>query len=87
MTAVSLQGCRVALDDVGAGYSSLTLLARVRPDVVTIDKALVQALPEPGAAAVVRALVTLAHDPGPRPPLSEDGARTPVSRPQPPKVS
>lgn len=57
-------GCRVALDDVGAGYSSLTLLARVRPHVVKIDKALVQAMPETGATAVVRALVGLAHDLG-----------------------
>lgn len=59
-------GCRVALDDMGAGYSSLTLLARVRPDVVKIDKALVQAVPEHGATAVVRSLVTLSHDLGAR---------------------
>lgn len=55
-------GCRVALDDVGAGYSSLSLLARVQPHVIKIDKALVQAMPETGASAVVRALVGLAHD-------------------------
>ena len=32
-------GWRVALDDVGAGWSSLSLLAAVRPDVVKLDKA------------------------------------------------
>lgn len=57
-------GARVALDDVGAGYSSLTLLAQVRPEVVKLDKALVQALPDAGATAVVRAVTALAHELG-----------------------
>src|SRR5204863_8205809 len=39
-------GWRVALDDVGAGWSSLSLLAAVRPDVGKLDKRLGQALPE-----------------------------------------
>ena len=43
-------GWRVALDDVGAGWSSLSLLAAVRPDVVKLDKALVQELPGRGRA-------------------------------------
>ena len=59
-------GCRVALDDVGAGYSSLNLLAAIRPDVVKIDRELVQALPDPAAVAVVRAIVNMSHDLGAR---------------------
>jgi EAL domain-containing protein (putative c-di-GMP-specific phosphodiesterase class I) len=54
-------GWRVALDDVGAGWSSRSMLAAVRPDVVKLDKALVQALPDDGARTVVRAAVDLAH--------------------------
>jgi EAL domain-containing protein (putative c-di-GMP-specific phosphodiesterase class I) len=54
-------GWRVALDDVGAGWSSLSLLAAVRPDVVKLDKRLVQELPDDGARTVLRALVDLAH--------------------------
>jgi EAL domain-containing protein (putative c-di-GMP-specific phosphodiesterase class I) len=54
-------GWRVALDDVGAGWASLSLLAAVRPDVVKIDRALVQELPDDGARTVLRALVDLAH--------------------------
>jgi EAL domain-containing protein (putative c-di-GMP-specific phosphodiesterase class I) len=54
-------GWRVALDDVGAGWASRSLLAAVRPDVVKIDKALVQELPDDGARTVLRALVELAH--------------------------
>lgn len=54
-------GWRVALDDVGAGYSSLTLLATVRPEVVKLDKGLVQALPDDGARTVLEAVIDLAH--------------------------
>ena len=54
-------GWRVALDDVGAGWHSLSLLAAVRPDVVKLHKALVQELPDDGARTVVRATIELAH--------------------------
>lgn len=57
-------GYRVALDDVGAGYSSLQLLAALEPDVVKIDRELVQGLPTASAIAVVRAIVTMSHDLG-----------------------
>ena len=57
-------GWRVALDDVGAGWSSLSLLAAVRPEVVKLDKRLVQELPDDGARTVLRALVDLAHQLG-----------------------
>lgn len=35
-------GCRVALDDLGAGNSSLKLLARLRPDFVKLDMELIR---------------------------------------------
>jgi EAL domain-containing protein (putative c-di-GMP-specific phosphodiesterase class I) len=54
-------GWRVALDDVGAGWSSLSLLAAVRPDVVKLDKRLVQELPDDGARTVLKAVTDLAH--------------------------
>jgi EAL domain-containing protein (putative c-di-GMP-specific phosphodiesterase class I) len=54
-------GWRVALDDVGAGWSSLALVAAVRPDVVKLDKELVTRLPDPGPKAVVQAIISLAH--------------------------
>ncbi len=55
------QGSRVALDDVGAGFANLNLVARVAPDVVKVDQALVQALPDPVAVAVVGALIDMTH--------------------------
>jgi EAL domain-containing protein (putative c-di-GMP-specific phosphodiesterase class I) len=57
-------GWKVALDDVGAGWSSLSLLAAVRPDVVKLDKRLVQELPDVGARTVLRAVTELAHQLG-----------------------
>jgi EAL domain-containing protein (putative c-di-GMP-specific phosphodiesterase class I) len=57
-------GWRVALDDVRAGWSSLSLLTAVRPDVVKLDKRVVQALPDDGARAVLKAVTDLAHQLG-----------------------
>ena len=57
-------GWQVALDDVGAGWSSRSLLAAVRPDVVKLDKRLVQELPDDGARTVLRAITDLAHQLG-----------------------
>ncbi|MGY1837211.1 EAL domain-containing protein [Blastococcus sp. SYSU DS0510] len=57
-------GWRVALDDVGAGWSSLSLLAAVRPEVVKLDKGLVHELPDDGARTVLKAVTDLAHQLG-----------------------
>jgi len=54
-------GWRVALDDVGVGWSSLALVSVVRPDVVKLSKALVSRLSEPGPNAIARALTELTH--------------------------
>lgn len=55
------RGCRVAIDDLGAGYSSLDLLVRLQPDVVKLDKDIVQALPDAVSLAVVTAVVSITH--------------------------
>ncbi len=58
--------CQVALDDVGAGYSSLNMLVRLEPDIVKIDKDIVQSLPGATGRAVVRAIVDITHSYGGR---------------------
>jgi EAL domain-containing protein (putative c-di-GMP-specific phosphodiesterase class I) len=35
-------GCRVALDDLGAGHSSLSLMTRIQPDFVKLDMELIR---------------------------------------------
>jgi EAL domain-containing protein (putative c-di-GMP-specific phosphodiesterase class I) len=58
------QQCKVALDDLGAGYSDLNLLVRLQPDIVKLDKEIVQALPGPTSTAVIRAVVEMVHSYG-----------------------
>jgi EAL domain-containing protein (putative c-di-GMP-specific phosphodiesterase class I) len=54
-------GFRVALDDLGAGYSSLNLLTELRPDFVKLDMALVQGVDEdPYKATIAAKLLELA---------------------------
>lgn len=55
------RGCRVALDDLGAGYSSLEVLVRLKPDVVKLDRTLIEHLPDPTSTAVVSAVVGITH--------------------------
>jgi EAL domain-containing protein (putative c-di-GMP-specific phosphodiesterase class I) len=56
-------GFRVALDDVGAGYNSLNLLARLRPDFVKLDMGLVRGVDhDPYKARVAGKLLELTRE-------------------------
>jgi EAL domain-containing protein (putative c-di-GMP-specific phosphodiesterase class I) len=60
-------GFGVALDDVGAGYSSLNLLARLRPDYVKLDMGLTRGVDkDPYKARVAMKLLEMARDLGVR---------------------
>jgi diguanylate cyclase (GGDEF)-like protein/PAS domain S-box-containing protein len=55
-------GLRLALDDFGAGYSSLSRLREMPMDTLKIDRAFLRAVPENGeAAAIVTAILSLAR--------------------------
>ncbi len=58
------RGCKVALDDLGAGFSSLNKLVLLKPDVVKLDKEIVQALPDVVSRAVIEAIVQMTHSYG-----------------------
>ena len=58
-------GIRVAIDDFGSGYSALSYLRDLAIDEVKLDRDFIAPiLVDPRAAAVVRAVVNLAHELG-----------------------
>jgi EAL domain-containing protein (putative c-di-GMP-specific phosphodiesterase class I) len=50
-------GYRVALDDLGSGYASLTTLTRLKPDFVKFDRKLVQLVQDPYDAVIFSELL------------------------------
>ncbi|MEZ0494069.1 EAL domain-containing protein [Kineococcus sp. TBRC 1896] len=62
LAALRAAGARVSLDDFGTGYTSLTMLRQLEVDELKIDRTFVAAAAQaPVDAAIVRALVDLAH--------------------------
>ena len=60
-------GMQLAIDDVGAGFSSLRHIVLTRPDVIKIDRTLVDGVSrDPVLSTLVRALVEFAHGSGAR---------------------
>jgi EAL domain-containing protein (putative c-di-GMP-specific phosphodiesterase class I) len=59
------RGLRLAIDDAGAGYASLHHIIELRPDVIKIDRSIVDGLSTDSARrSVVRTFVQLAQDLG-----------------------
>ncbi|MCB9730630.1 MAG: EAL domain-containing protein [Deltaproteobacteria bacterium] len=58
-------GVKIAIDDFGAGYSGLNLLAEFQPDLIKLDMALVRGIESHGPRqAIVRAIVSACEDLG-----------------------
>ncbi len=58
-------GLRVAIDDFGAGHSGLSLLSVFQPDLIKIDRALIENLHErPTSRSIVRSIVQVCKELG-----------------------
>ena len=59
------RGARIALDDTGAGYAGLRHVTLMRPDVIKLDRTLVEGLHEDvGKLALLESFATFAHRTG-----------------------
>ena len=62
LSALRNRGARIALDDTGAGYSGLRHVTLIRPDVIKLDRALVENLDaDPGKLALLESFTTFAR--------------------------
>lgn len=58
-------GYRIAIDDLGAGYAGLASFAQIVPEIVKIDRSLIQDIDtNPVQQKLVRAMASVAHDLG-----------------------
>jgi len=63
--ALRRRGFRIAVDDLGAGYSSLESLVVVEPDFVKLDRSIVSGIDhDPRRRAIVQSIVRLARELG-----------------------
>ena len=62
LTGLHRLGIRIAIDDFGSGYSSLSYLHELPIDEVKLDRSVIASVTEdPRAAAIVRSVIDLSH--------------------------
>jgi EAL domain-containing protein (putative c-di-GMP-specific phosphodiesterase class I) len=65
LASVRGRGLRLAIDDAGAGYASLHHIVELRPDIIKVDRSLIDGMSaDAGRHSVVKAFVSLASDLG-----------------------
>ena len=65
LDALRCRGVRLAVDDAGSGFSSLQHILNLKPDIIKLDRALVEAIDsDPARRALAGALLTFANEIG-----------------------
>ena len=65
LTRLRAMGVRLAVDDAGAGYSSLQHILRLRPDIIKLDRSITSCIDEdPARRALATAMVIFAGETG-----------------------
>ena len=63
LTPLRARGMRLAIDDVGAGFSSLRHIVLTAPDVIKLDRSMIDGVStDPVLTTLVRSLVAFGHD-------------------------
>ena len=79
LNALRGMGVRVAIDDFGVGYSSFSYIMQYQFDRLKVDRSFIsRASTDSDAAAIVRAMISLAHDLGME--VVGEGIETPEQR-------
>lgn len=69
------KGVRLAVDDAGAGHSGLQQILKLRPDLIKLDRSLIEGIgDDPGRRALASALTMFARETGSR--LIAEGVET-----------
>ena len=64
LDALRAGGARVSVDDFGSGYGTLIRLRALRPEIIKIDRSLVQGSDEPDGAALLRTATSIGRQIG-----------------------
>ncbi len=63
MTEYRKHGLRIAIDDFGAGHSGLNLLSAFQPDILKLDRVLIEALHErPASRSIVKSVAQVCRE-------------------------
>lgn len=69
------RGIRLAIDDTGAGFASLSHVLKLRPDIIKVDRSLIVGIEtDPARRALVTSLVQLGRETGAR--ITAEGVET-----------
>lgn len=62
LKTLRLLGCKIAIDNIGAGFSILGLATQIKPDVIKIDKTLMHSAREQGGFTLLHSWIEASRD-------------------------